>query len=160
MKTARRKDRKSFSKIDAQWNLQIPNLLEVQLKSFRDFLQMDIDPMRRRNEGLQEVFTGVFPISDPRELFADWLITPENPWFTRAIANRAWSWLMVRGIIHEPDDIRPDNPPSNPELLALLEKELAAPGRVRRFLHNGLAADVFTRRILANTRRLCRRRCV
>ena len=69
LKTARRKERKSFSKIDAQWNLQIPNLLEVQLKSFRDFLQMDLDPMRRRNEGLQEVFTGVFPISDPRELF-------------------------------------------------------------------------------------------
>src|SRR5499427_7078594 len=63
-------DRKSFSKIDAQWNLQIPNLLEVQLKSFRDFLQMDVDPMRRRNEGLQEVFTGVFPISDARELFS------------------------------------------------------------------------------------------
>src|SRR5512137_1094478 len=70
LKTARRKDRKSFSKIDAQWNLQIPNLLEVQLKSFRDFLQMDADPLRRRNEGLQEVFTGVFPISDPRELYS------------------------------------------------------------------------------------------
>ena len=69
LKTARRKDRKSFSKIDAQWDLQIPNLLEVQLKSFRDFLQMDLDPMRRRNEGLQEVFNGVFPISDPRELY-------------------------------------------------------------------------------------------
>jgi DNA-directed RNA polymerase subunit beta len=70
LKTARRRERKSFSKIDAQWNLQIPNLLEVQLKSFRDFLQMDQDPMRRRNEGLQEVFTGVFPISDARELFS------------------------------------------------------------------------------------------
>jgi len=69
LKTARRKERKSFSKIDREWNLQIPNLLEVQLKSFRDFLQLDVDPMRRRNEGLQEVFTGVFPISDPRELF-------------------------------------------------------------------------------------------
>ena len=69
MKNARRKERKSFSKIDREWNLQIPNLLEVQLKSFRDFLQMETDPMRRRNEGLQEVFTGVFPISDPRELF-------------------------------------------------------------------------------------------
>ena len=31
---------------------------------------MDVDPPRRRNEGLQEVFTGVFPISDPRELFS------------------------------------------------------------------------------------------
>ncbi len=70
MKNARRRDRKSFSKIDAQWDLKIPNLLEVQLKSFRDFLQMENDPMRRRNEGLQEVFTGVFPISDARELYS------------------------------------------------------------------------------------------
>jgi len=64
------------------------------------------------------------PDRDPREVFADWLITPKNPWFTRAITNRVWYWLMGRGIIHEPDDIRPDNPPSNPALLAYLEKEL------------------------------------
>jgi hypothetical protein len=63
---------------------------------------------------------------DPREVFADWLIDPKNPWFTRAIANRVWSWLLGRGIIHEPDDIRPDNPPANPELLAHLEQELIA----------------------------------
>ena len=66
------------------------------------------------------------PDQDPREVFADWLIDPKNPWFTRNIANRVWAWLVGRGIIHEPDDIRPDNPPSNPELLALLEQELIA----------------------------------
>jgi len=63
---------------------------------------------------------------DPREVFADWLITPKNPWFTRNIANRVWSWLLGRGIIQEPDDIRSDNPPSNPALLRCLEKELVA----------------------------------
>ena len=63
---------------------------------------------------------------DPREVFADWLITPKNPWFTRNIANRVWSWLVGRGIIQEPDDIRPDNLPSNPALLAYLEKDLVA----------------------------------
>jgi hypothetical protein len=63
---------------------------------------------------------------DPREVFADWLIRPENPWFTRAIVNRVWFWLLGRGIVHEPDDLRPDNPPSNPALLALLERELVA----------------------------------
>jgi hypothetical protein len=63
---------------------------------------------------------------DPREALADWLLGPKNPWFTRNIANRAWSWLMGRGIVHEPDDLRPDNPPSNPELLAHLEQELVA----------------------------------
>lgn len=61
---------------------------------------------------------------DPREVFADWLITPKNPWFTRCIVNRVWAWLLGRGIIHEPDDIRDDNPPTNPALLAYLEKEM------------------------------------
>jgi hypothetical protein len=64
------------------------------------------------------------PDRDPRVVFADWLITPENPWFARNIVNRIWSWLLGRGIIHEPDDIRPDNPALHPELLDYLEKEL------------------------------------
>lgn len=62
--------------------------------------------------------------ADPREAFAAWLITPSNPWFTKNIANRVWSWLLGRGLIHEPDDIRDDNPPSHSELLAWLEREL------------------------------------
>ncbi len=66
------------------------------------------------------------PERDPRQVFADWLIDPKNPWFTKNIANRAWSWLLGRGIIEEADDIRADNPPSDPKLLALLEKELIA----------------------------------
>jgi hypothetical protein len=65
----------------------------------------------------------VAPGQDPRAVFADWLITSENPWFAKNIVNRVWFWLLGRGIIHEPDDIRPDNPPSNPELLAFLEQE-------------------------------------
>jgi hypothetical protein len=60
---------------------------------------------------------------DPRGVFADWLIDSKNQWFARSMANRVWCWLMGRGIIQEPDDIRPDNPPSNPQLLAYLEKE-------------------------------------
>ncbi|MBI5686830.1 MAG: DUF1553 domain-containing protein [Verrucomicrobia bacterium] len=66
------------------------------------------------------------PNKDPREVFADWLVTPKNPWFTRCIVNRVWGWVMGRGIVHEPDDFRDDNPPSNPALLAYLEKELIA----------------------------------
>jgi hypothetical protein len=81
------------------------------------------------------IITAVFPDGiptrlsldrDPREVFADWLIDPKNPWFTRNIANRVWAWLLGRGIIQEPDDIRPDNPPSNPALLVLLEQDLIA----------------------------------
>jgi hypothetical protein len=65
------------------------------------------------------------PDADPRRVFADWLTAPDNPWFSRNIVNRIWSWLLGRGIIHEPDDVRPDNPAVNPKLLAYLEKELA-----------------------------------
>ena len=72
--------------------------------------------------------TTIPPDRDPREVFADWLIRPENPWFAKNIVNRTWAWAMGRGIIHEPDDIREDNPPSNPELLAFLEKELVSSG--------------------------------
>lgn len=61
---------------------------------------------------------------DPREVFADWLIDAKNPWFTPSIANRIWSWLVGRGIVHEVDDFRDDNPPSNPELLKWLAAEL------------------------------------
>jgi hypothetical protein len=64
------------------------------------------------------------PSEDPRKVFADWLITPDNEWFARNIVNRIWSWLMGRGIIHEPDDICPDNFAVHPEVLAYLEKEL------------------------------------
>jgi len=68
------------------------------------------------------------PDQDPRVVFSDWLITRENPWFARNIVNRMWYWLMGRGIIHEPDDIHPDNPAVNPALLTLLETELIKSG--------------------------------
>jgi len=70
----------------------------------------------------------ISPDRDPRVVFADWLITPENPWFTRCAINRIWAWLLGRGIIEEPDNIRDDNPPSNPELLTWLEKEFIRSG--------------------------------
>jgi len=75
------------------------------------------------------------PGTDPREVFADWLISPKNPYFAKVAANRIWYWLMGRGIIHEPDDIRPDNPPSIPELLAYLEKELVSSGYDMKHLY-------------------------
>ena len=75
------------------------------------------------------------PDRDPREEFADWLITPKNPWFTANICNRIWAWLMGRGIIHEPDDIRPDNPPSNPALLAYLQNEFVKSGYDMKYVY-------------------------
>ncbi len=65
---------------------------------------------------------------DPRVAFAEWLTVPQNPWFARSIVNRLWYWLMGRGLVHEPDDMRASNPAWSPELLAYLEKELGGHG--------------------------------
>jgi len=59
--------RKSFSKISSV--MEIPDLLDIQIKSFKDFLQDDVPPNRRKVQGLQEVFLSLFPITDSRENF-------------------------------------------------------------------------------------------
>jgi hypothetical protein len=64
------------------------------------------------------------PGEDARVRFAQWLTSPDNPWFAKNIVNRIWFWLLGRGIVHQPDDLRSTNPPSNPELLDYLEQEL------------------------------------
>ena len=61
---------------------------------------------------------------DPREVFADWLVGPNHRVLARTAVNRVWCWLLGRGIVDPPDDIRPDNPASNPRLLAYLERQL------------------------------------
>ncbi|OJV22957.1 MAG: DNA-directed RNA polymerase subunit beta [Bacteroidetes bacterium 41-46] len=60
--------------------LDYPDFLEVQLKSFRDFFQLDTTPENRRNEGLYKVFQEIFPITDTRNSFVlefiDYFIDP------------------------------------------------------------------------------------
>ncbi|WP_165070566.1 DUF1553 domain-containing protein [Paludisphaera rhizosphaerae] len=66
------------------------------------------------------------PDEDPRRTLAEWMTSPADEDFARAIANRVWFWLLGRGIVHEPDDFRPSNPPSQPELLDRLAYEVVA----------------------------------
>ena len=72
----RERQRLDFAKI--QGSIQIPNLIEVQMKSYQRFLQMDLLPSERDDGGLQSVFTSVFPIRDFREMsqleFVDYAI--------------------------------------------------------------------------------------
>ncbi|MBM3846991.1 MAG: DUF1549 domain-containing protein, partial [Verrucomicrobia bacterium] len=55
-----------------------------------------------------------------REALADWIASPDNPWFARNLANIVWAHFMGRGIVEPVDDVRVSNPPSNPELLDTL----------------------------------------
>jgi len=72
----RERKRLDFSKI--QSSIDIPNLIEVQRKSYQRFLQMDLLPSEREDAGLQSVFSSVFPIQDFRGLsqldFVDYAI--------------------------------------------------------------------------------------
>ncbi len=61
---------------------------------------------------------------DPRQLFADWLVSPKNPFFAKAVANRYWAHFFGKGIVDPLDDMRVTNPPSNPELLDALAANL------------------------------------
>ena len=60
--------------------LEYPDLLEVQLKSFKDFFQIETTPENRKNEGLFQVFQEIFPIEDTRNNykleFIDYFIDP------------------------------------------------------------------------------------
>ncbi|MCE5174607.1 MAG: DNA-directed RNA polymerase subunit beta [Bacteroidales bacterium] len=60
--------------------IDYPDFLEVQLKSFQDFLQLDTPPEKRKNEGLYKVFAENFPIADTRNNFVleflDYYIDP------------------------------------------------------------------------------------
>jgi len=60
---------------------------------------------------------------DPRIKLVDWMSAPDNPYFSKAIANRMWGKLMGIGLVNAVDDMRVTNPPSNPELLDALAKD-------------------------------------
>jgi hypothetical protein len=58
--------------------------------------------------------------ADRRKYFSDWLTSPENPYFARALVNRVWRNFMGRGLVEAVDDLRQTNPPTNPELFDAL----------------------------------------
>jgi hypothetical protein len=63
---------------------------------------------------------------DRRQLLADWMADPANPWFARHFANIVWAQFFGRGIIEPVDDVRVSNPPANPALLDALARHLVA----------------------------------
>jgi hypothetical protein len=65
---------------------------------------------------------------DPRHALVDWMVSPSNPLFARALVNRYWKHFFGRGIVEPEDDLRETNPPSNPELLDALARDFAAHG--------------------------------
>jgi hypothetical protein len=87
----------------------------------------------RTGENLKPTGLGDEPLEvptyeDPRHALVDWMASPDNPFFARALVNRYWRHFFGRGIIDPEDDMRVTNPPSNPELLDALAKHFVDSG--------------------------------
>lgn len=112
-----------------------------------EFLYIDID--RKAPQPLRVAVDEVVRFErgkDFRVPFAKWFTSPSNHRFAEAFVNRVWAQLMGRGIVHEPDDWREDNAPSNPQLLELLASGFEQSGyNIRKLYTDILCSHTFQR---------------
>ena len=81
-----------------------------------------------RPAALGDKVPAIAPDEDPRLRLADWMKSPSNPFFAKVLVNRYWKHFFQRGLVEPEDDIRDSNPPTNPELLASLERHFIQSG--------------------------------
>lgn len=86
---------------------------------------------------------------DRRAVVADWVVSPDNPYFARTLANRVWARYFGRGIVEPVDDVRVSNPPSNPELYDALGARLIASGYDLRRLASDILMSLAYQRAVA-----------
>lgn len=65
---------------------------------------------------------------DPRHQLVNWMVDPQNPYFSTVLVNRYWKHFFGKGIVDAEDDLRETNPPSNPELLESLRQDFIKNG--------------------------------
>jgi hypothetical protein len=68
------------------------------------------------------------PRQPARPVVADWMTSPKNPFFAKAMVNRTWAQFFGRGIVNPVDDMHEGNVPSHPQLLADLARQFADGG--------------------------------
>jgi uncharacterized protein DUF1549/uncharacterized protein DUF1553/Big-like domain-containing protein len=95
------------------------------------YLPKPLDGREMTSEGMQ----------DRREMLADWLTSPKNPFFAKAIVNRMWRNFMGRGLVEPVDDFRVTNPATNEPLLNALAQD---------FVEHGYDLHQLIRRITAS----------
>ncbi|HRI88223.1 MAG TPA: DUF1553 domain-containing protein [Candidatus Hydrogenedentes bacterium] len=115
-----------FSRVKYK-NDQRSNGTDVLVDTFGDILHPRIgEPVAPRP--LDGEPLDITSAADRRVELAAWLTSPENPYFTRAIANRVWRNFMGRGLVEPEDDLRLTNPATNEPLLDALADDLADHG--------------------------------
>jgi hypothetical protein len=86
----------------------------------------ELEHLRTRKPAEPRLLSGepikVAETEDPRVKLADWITSPDNPFFARAMANWVWAQFFGKGIADPPDDLSRSNPPVHPELLDALAR--------------------------------------
>ena len=76
--------------------------------------------------------------ADRRKILADWVVSPQNPYFAKATVNRIWHEYFETGIVEPFDDFRSTNLPTNPELLDDLAQHFITSGFHLKALHRAI----------------------
>lgn len=83
---------------------------------------------------------------DRREHLAQWVTSPGNPYFARALVNRVWANYLGRGLVEMVDDLRATNPPTNAELLEALAQHFVKSGyNVRELIRTVMQSNTYQR---------------
>jgi hypothetical protein len=93
-----------------------------------------------------DIQESLYRSSELREQLAEFVTSPRNRYFSRAIVNRVWKELVGRGFVEPVDDFRPDNLPQHPRVMEYLAEEFVAQGYDLRWLIREIAlSDVYGR---------------
>ncbi len=103
-----------YSVVEKEEDLELPH----------DYQYDDAEPLAQVSA--KTMFGGEIDLENydgsPVDAYADWMTSPENPTFTRVIANRLWKKVFGVGVIEPVDDFTDYVQPSNPELMSYLEE--------------------------------------
>jgi hypothetical protein len=128
--------------------LEVRHLKDTDLELPHDYQYSDARPHDRVEP--QTMFGAEVPATDDpatrKQAYADWLTSPDNPRFTRVIANRLWKRTFGHGIFEPVDDLTDHTTISKPDLLAYLEElMLELDYDVRAFQNVLFHTDLFRR---------------
>ena len=137
--------RKRLADLDAQ--LEKARLAPVQVRQPRTGRQL-------APQFIDRTVAQTPPGGDPRTAFVEWILRPDNRYFSGAMVNRLWRHFMGIGLVEPVDDLRATNPPSNKALWELLNREFVASRydlkAVMRLIMNSRAYQLSSETVPAN----------
>jgi hypothetical protein len=114
-----------------------------QMRELRDSRELAIPGTERVAQA--SFLDGTEPVWKPgvgaRQTLADWVTSPDNPYFARASVNRIWAHFFGIGIVDPVDDFKDGNDPSHPELLSEMAHQFAAHKFDFKFLVRAITAS-------------------